>query len=391
MLVVPVPPFLYNLAQFYSTCLHHYTVLTQALTTATLACLGDAIAQQQQNTRYDTGRGMTFFLWGAVYTGVFQHVWFAYLSAHVQAAFAVMDQESVLMDNYIHMKIALVQVLLNQFVIVPILYVPLFLFVTSNFGVHAAWQRARAMYWTLLWRNYAFWLPVQWLEFCCIHQEWQIPFQSVAALVWTTVLSLTSNSNTNRKAKGSTREYDASHRRPRRRRDKKLDAVTETQKDAALLLTTAGSAAAAVQTNRRRKRIKPNTMGSMILDALLWNTTTTTSSSIKNNNKEDAEQEGSPEALVNMRRSNRRPPRWRHCGVANQDGYRRGATTTSYSSSRTTALTSTSDHQSWTRHTRQEGAWLPLYQSRSMHDFLEKSNGKATAFTQRKCVSFGHF
>ena len=73
-----------NLLDFYAAQLRERPVLTKASTAAILGSLGDAIAQSRSKQDfYDPKRGMTFLLFGALYTGAFQHVWFGYLSSHV--------------------------------------------------------------------------------------------------------------------------------------------------------------------------------------------------------------------------------------------------------------------------------------------------------------------
>jgi hypothetical protein len=64
-----------NLLDFYAAQLRERPVLTKAFTAAVLGSLGDAIAQSRSKQDfYDSKRGLTFLLFGALYTGAFQHV-----------------------------------------------------------------------------------------------------------------------------------------------------------------------------------------------------------------------------------------------------------------------------------------------------------------------------
>ena len=49
------------------------------------------------------------------------------------------------------------------------------------------------MYGPILLRNYAWWLPVQAVQFAVIAPEWQIPYVCFASLIWTIILSSVSS------------------------------------------------------------------------------------------------------------------------------------------------------------------------------------------------------
>jgi Mpv17 / PMP22 family len=202
---------------------------------------------------YDVRRGLTFLAFGALYTGSFQHYWFNYLSSHIAdwghviglwgvastessalsgsdvvftaytdyatnaanllgpSATAdinqVVDLSSALSNqewwSYFDIMaqashppsaavLAAAKVALNQLVIVPLVYMPLFFAVTGALGGldgNQSWARARTLYTPLLTRNYFFWLPTQFVQFFLLPAEWQIPFVSMASLLWTIVLS----------------------------------------------------------------------------------------------------------------------------------------------------------------------------------------------------------
>jgi hypothetical protein len=62
----------------------HAPIPTKALTAALVGLTGDALAQgaDADVTRYQQGRGLTFALFGAAYTGAFQHHLFSWLQTN---------------------------------------------------------------------------------------------------------------------------------------------------------------------------------------------------------------------------------------------------------------------------------------------------------------------
>lgn len=240
----------YNLLEAYSTLLQNHPVPTKVMTAALLATMGDAIAQfqSQPNTNsnsssssssptvpYDVKRGAAFLVFGALYTGLFQHYWFAYLSAHIREWgsavgiwgvdppatrptaealwqysrggggntadewWSYFDLVARFQNPPTDVAVAVAKVAVNQFFVVPAIYMPLFFAVTGALGglnVNQAQARARSLYLPLLQRNYFYWLPMQFVQFFVVPPEWQIPFVSLASLAWTIVLSSIGGSST---------------------------------------------------------------------------------------------------------------------------------------------------------------------------------------------------
>ena len=216
----------------YATLLKEKPLETKSITAATLAFTGDALAQFRSKEPYDVRRGLAFLGFGALYTGCFQHFWFNFLSTNivdwgedifvwghaadtnVPVNYFVQKDEwwqyfdivssiegvmETLQDPPSDIEVAAAKVVVNQFCVIPLVYMPLFFAITGAVGgldIKKSLARARSLYFTLLRRNYLFWLPVQFFQFLVLPTEWQIPFVCVASLCWTIILSSIGGSTT---------------------------------------------------------------------------------------------------------------------------------------------------------------------------------------------------
>lgn len=90
--------------------------------------------------------------------------------------------------------------------IVPFIYYPVFYTMTAlvqNLSPQAAVRRARETFLPLMQKNLKFWIPVQFIQFGFIEEQWQIPFLSAAGLCWTFILSLAAGSAKKYQSKNS--------------------------------------------------------------------------------------------------------------------------------------------------------------------------------------------
>lgn len=219
-----------NMMHVYENALIDNPITTKAITSGVLAAVGDLIAQvtahqttatiengEKPSFDYDLARGFCFLAFGAAYTGVFQHYWFTFLSSHItqwgeslqlwgpshvsipvralyelKEWWAYFDVSNALQNPPSNAAVATAKLAVNQFLVIPTVYMPLFFAVTgslADLNLDESTDRAKNMYIPLLKRNYFYWLPVQFFQFLVVPSEYQILFISCASLVWTVILS----------------------------------------------------------------------------------------------------------------------------------------------------------------------------------------------------------
>jgi len=172
----------------YQDALQTDALRTQVATGVILAVTGDAIAQKANGAdSYDTKRAGSFVAFDACYRTV-QHYLYPPMIALCQGSLlgALIPSQTL--------AAALEQALVSQLLIIPLLYYPTFYAITGfvqGLTVEATVDRAKTAFWPLMRRNWAFWIPIQFLVFGCVHNEAeQISILIAAGLIWTVILSL---------------------------------------------------------------------------------------------------------------------------------------------------------------------------------------------------------
>lgn len=182
----------------YMSTLAAYPLPTKMLTGAALATAGDAIAQSREDDEYNPNRGASFAAFDMAYRAS-QHVLFPIIVelCRGQLLFAAMSSIGAGQLVDISQLTAMERCLASQLIIVPFLYYPVFFTFTGymqGLDFEAGLERAKENFLPLMKRNLLFWIPVQYIQFCYIPTDLQIPFLSAAGLGWTFILSVLAGS-----------------------------------------------------------------------------------------------------------------------------------------------------------------------------------------------------
>jgi len=206
--LLPIP----NFMDGYMRALTQFPLATKMMTGATLAWTGDFMAQSrmaatststtttttnsssEKDSSYDKKRGISFALFDASYRAT-QHYLYPLVVQACQGT-VLMGLLPILKPD---MASAMEQTLVAQLLIVPLLYYPVFYAVTSyvqqgSLDLAQIQERAQRTFLPLMKRNLLFWIPVQFIQFSFLPEEWQIPFLSVGGLCWTMILSVLAGS-----------------------------------------------------------------------------------------------------------------------------------------------------------------------------------------------------
>jgi len=178
----------------YMTTLSQYPLPTKMLTGAALATAGDAIAQGREDDDYDPSRGASFAAFDSIYRAA-QHWLFPTIVELCQGQYFSAIGASTLFD--LSILTAMERSLASQLIIVPFLYYPVFFTFTGymqGLTFEEGIERAKQNFVPLMKRNLLFWIPVQYVQFCYIPTDLQIPFLSCAGLAWTFLLSVLAGS-----------------------------------------------------------------------------------------------------------------------------------------------------------------------------------------------------
>jgi len=138
-------------------------------------------------------RAVAFGIFGASYTGAFQHHLFDWLSSNCHGhTLARLCSASPAAEWVGWLGAAMERTLLNQLIIIPLLYLPYYFLVSGMVKGHsprAIVASARRRYLPLLRRNWAFWVPVQFSFFTLVDPQHLVLATCLAGLAWNALLS----------------------------------------------------------------------------------------------------------------------------------------------------------------------------------------------------------
>ena len=191
----------------YKGSMVRFPLQTKVATGATLAVLGDALAQTRDPLQksYDPRRAASFAAFDGCYR-FFQHKAFPFIISICQGGVLggiLSTMLGVSLGSNVQLGLAaLERTLVYQLLVIPLLYYPIFFSFTGylqGLNPNEIWLRARTSFLPCWKRNLLFWIPTQMVMFGLIDEKWQIPFACVMGMLWSMILSVTAG-NANKKA-----------------------------------------------------------------------------------------------------------------------------------------------------------------------------------------------
>ncbi|KAL8129297.1 hypothetical protein V2J09_018452 [Rumex salicifolius] len=169
MIVTRTPLYLDLLAKF--------PVITKAITSAILTCIGDLICQLvvDKVPSVDYRRTFIFSFLGLVLVGPSLHFWYLYLSQLITRPGA---------------SGAIMRLLLDQFVFSPI-FIGVFLsaLVTLEGRPSEVVPKLKQEWFSAVLANWQLWIPFQYFNFRFVPQQFQVLAANFLALLWNVILS----------------------------------------------------------------------------------------------------------------------------------------------------------------------------------------------------------
>ena len=190
-----------SLLESYKGSMIRSPLRTKVVTGATLAVLGDAMAQIRdfKQKSYNPRRAASFAAFDGCYR-FFQHMAFPFIisicQGRVLGSFlsALLPSVSSIGGNLRLGLAALERTLLYQLLVIPLLYYPIFFTFTGylqGLTPSEILSRAKTSFLPCWKRNLAFWIPCQMVMFSVIDEKWQILFACLLGMIWSTILSVT--------------------------------------------------------------------------------------------------------------------------------------------------------------------------------------------------------
>ncbi|XP_065851711.1 protein sym-1 [Euphorbia lathyris] len=167
----------WSFLSWYLNLLAKYPVMTKALTSALLTCVGDLICQLviDQVPSLDLKRTFIFTFLGLVLVGPTLHFWYLSLSKMVTLPGT---------------SGAFLRLLLDQFIFSPI-FIGFFLstLVTLEGKPEQVVPKLQQEWFSAVLANWQLWIPFQFLNFRFVPQQFQVLAANAIALIWNVILS----------------------------------------------------------------------------------------------------------------------------------------------------------------------------------------------------------
>lgn len=183
-----VAPIAHKLTSLNSYVARHPLTSAIALGSTTKITIDFLVQRNEAHTSieawsYDKHRGLAFGLFGALYLGVCQ--WQIYCRLFPAICAAVCPGSVVAKS--------VLQVVLDQVVVFPAIYFPLFYGIQGAVRPESSLASAGITYRANIWDDcmaaWTVWAPVQLANFSIVPRHWRAPFISVTGFAWTTYLS----------------------------------------------------------------------------------------------------------------------------------------------------------------------------------------------------------
>ncbi|GAB2221693.1 hypothetical protein Droror1_Dr00012878 [Drosera rotundifolia] len=167
----------WSLLSWYLNLLEKFPVITKAVTSALLTCVGDLVCQLviDKVPSLDYKRTFVFTLLGLVLVGPTLHFWYLYLSRLVTVPGA---------------SGAVLRLLLDQFIFSPI-FIGVFLsaLVTLEGRPAEVVPKLQQEWFSSVLANWQLWIPFQFLNFRFVPQQFQVLAANFVSLIWNVILS----------------------------------------------------------------------------------------------------------------------------------------------------------------------------------------------------------
>jgi len=173
--------------EWYMDACTNKPLRAKGLTSATIAALGDIIAQNiEKTTSFSPKRVATFFFCNLLFTGPFIHMWYTFLNI-------VGDKMTERFGNVSKLKMTVTQVFLDQ-TLGTFVFFPLYIYVYDMFdsvirlnklpSLAAATEKCRKHVWGIILTQYRVFPISNMINFGLVPYEMRVLFTSTVSLFW---------------------------------------------------------------------------------------------------------------------------------------------------------------------------------------------------------------